>query len=89
MLHSANDVPVVAEYTVSGTTYAPEGTISDSNTQIQVLFFSFLFNLYDLIKESKAFFLINILTVNLCLLIYLYFKPLSEIRLVYINTICF
>lgn len=36
MLHSANDVPVVAEYSVSGTTYAPEGTISDSNTKLQV-----------------------------------------------------
>lgn len=38
MLHSANVVPVVAEYTVSGTTYAPEGTISDSRTDVQVVF---------------------------------------------------
>ncbi|XP_047981174.1 calcium-transporting ATPase 3, endoplasmic reticulum-type [Salvia hispanica] len=36
VLHSANVVPVVAEYTVSGTTYAPEGTISDSRTDVQL-----------------------------------------------------
>lgn len=42
MLHSANDVPVVAEYTVSGTTYAPEGTISDSNTKLQVSFLTII-----------------------------------------------
>ncbi|KAL8487705.1 hypothetical protein ACS0TY_023694 [Phlomoides rotata] len=36
VLHSANDVPVVAEYTVSGTTYAPEGIISDSTTEVQL-----------------------------------------------------
>ncbi|XP_057776543.1 calcium-transporting ATPase 3, endoplasmic reticulum-type [Salvia miltiorrhiza] len=36
VLHSANHVPVVAEYTVSGTTYAPEGTISDSTTELQL-----------------------------------------------------
>ncbi|XP_042010524.1 calcium-transporting ATPase 3, endoplasmic reticulum-type-like [Salvia splendens] len=36
VLHSANVVPVVAEYIVSGTTYAPEGTISDSRTDVQL-----------------------------------------------------
>lgn len=36
VLHSANNIPVVAEYAVSGTTYAPDGTISDSTTELQL-----------------------------------------------------
>ncbi|KAL6527333.1 Calcium-transporting ATPase 3, endoplasmic reticulum-type [Orobanche gracilis] len=36
VLHSAYDVPVVAEYNVSGTTYAPEGTIFDDTTDVQL-----------------------------------------------------
>lgn len=36
VLHSSKAVPVVAEYAVSGTTYAPEGTISDSTTDLQL-----------------------------------------------------
>lgn len=38
VLHSSKAVPVVAEYAVSGTTYAPEGTISDSTTDLKVVF---------------------------------------------------
>ncbi|KAL3634120.1 Calcium-transporting ATPase 3, endoplasmic reticulum-type [Castilleja foliolosa] len=36
VLHSAIDVPVVAEYSVSGTTYAPEGTIFDNTADTQL-----------------------------------------------------
>ncbi|KAH6781139.1 endoplasmic reticulum-type calcium-transporting ATPase 3 [Perilla frutescens var. hirtella] len=36
VLHSANNIPVVAEYAVSGTTFAPDGTISDSTTELQL-----------------------------------------------------
>ncbi|KAL6511219.1 Calcium-transporting ATPase 3, endoplasmic reticulum-type [Orobanche hederae] len=36
VLHSAYDVPVVAEYNVSGTTYAPEGTIFDNTADAQL-----------------------------------------------------
>lgn len=36
VLHSSKAVPVVAEYAVSGTTYAPEGIISDSTTDLQL-----------------------------------------------------
>ncbi|KAL8030107.1 hypothetical protein ABFX02_14G266700 [Erythranthe guttata] len=36
VLHSAYDVPVVAEYSVSGTTYAPEGTIFDNTADTQL-----------------------------------------------------
>ncbi|KAK6116022.1 hypothetical protein DH2020_008291 [Rehmannia glutinosa] len=36
VLHSAYDVPVVAEYGVSGTTYAPEGTIFDNTAEVQL-----------------------------------------------------
>ncbi|GFQ02577.1 calcium-transporting ATPase 3 endoplasmic reticulum-type [Phtheirospermum japonicum] len=36
VLHSAFDVPVVAEYSVSGTTYAPEGTIYDNAADAQL-----------------------------------------------------
>lgn len=52
VLHSASDVPVVAEYGVSGTTYAPEGTLFDNTADVQVvsscpthnIYFSFIFN---------------------------------------------
>ncbi|KAI3460140.1 hypothetical protein Pfo_016803 [Paulownia fortunei] len=36
VLHSAYDVPVVAEYSVSGTTYAPEGTLFDNAAEVQL-----------------------------------------------------
>ncbi|GER31105.1 calcium-transporting ATPase 3 family protein [Striga asiatica] len=36
VLHSAYDIPVVAEYSVSGTTYAPEGTIFDNTADVQL-----------------------------------------------------
>ncbi|CAA0809061.1 Calcium-transporting ATPase 3- endoplasmic reticulum-type [Striga hermonthica] len=36
VLHSAYDIPVVAEYSVSGTTYAPEGTIFDDTADVQL-----------------------------------------------------
>lgn len=37
VLHSVNQGPIAAEYSVSGTTYAPEGFIFDS-TGIQVIY---------------------------------------------------
>lgn len=40
VLESANRSPFVTEYSVSGTTYAPEGTIFDT-TGVQVLLFYF------------------------------------------------
>ncbi|KAL0368930.1 UNVERIFIED_CONTAM: Calcium-transporting ATPase 3, endoplasmic reticulum-type [Sesamum calycinum] len=36
VLQSAYDVPVVAEYSVSGTTYAPEGTLFDNTAEVQL-----------------------------------------------------
>lgn len=38
VVESAKRSPLVTEYSVSGTTYAPEGIIID-NTGVQVLFF--------------------------------------------------
>lgn len=51
VLHTVQHAPVISEYSVSGTTYAPEGTIFDS-TGLQVVHYC-IFGILPSVAESK------------------------------------